>query len=127
MDRLFLMFAGAFGFLGVALGAFGAHALEEALEPRSREVFETAVRYQMYHALALGLVGLLVARAPSGPTLAAGWAFTAGILLFSGSLFLLSLTGTRWLGAVAPIGGTAFLVGWALLAWAALYGPPPGP
>ncbi len=123
MDRLFLALAGAFGFLGVALGAFGAHALRDTLEARALEVFETAVRYQLVHALALFLVGLLLSRHPGTGLVAAGWAFTAGILLFSGSLLLLSMAGIRWMGAVAPLGGTAFLVGWALLVWFAVRTP----
>jgi uncharacterized membrane protein YgdD (TMEM256/DUF423 family) len=100
------------GFLGVAAGAFGAHALRGSLPPDRLEVFETAVRYQMYHALALALAGLLDA---SG----AGWAFFAGTLVFSGSLYLLVLLDQRWLGAVTPIGGVLMLVGWAMLAMAA--------
>jgi uncharacterized membrane protein YgdD (TMEM256/DUF423 family) len=118
--RLWLLLASVFGFVGVALGAFGAHGLRGRLEPRDLEIFETAVRYQLVHALALGLVAGL-ARTSSGPGLdAAGGAFTAGILVFSGSLYALVLTQTRWLGAITPLGGLALLAGWALLAVYAL-------
>ncbi len=123
MDRLFMALGGVFGFLGVAFGAFGAHILRGTLETRALEVFETAVRYQLVHALALVLVGLLLSRHPGTGLMAAGWAFTLGILLFSGSLLLLSVGGIRWMGAVAPVGGTAFLVGWALLVWFAARSP----
>jgi uncharacterized membrane protein YgdD (TMEM256/DUF423 family) len=105
-----------FGFLAVALGAFGAHGLEGRLSPADLATFETAVRYQMYHALALILVGATAATLPGFRVRAAGWAFASGILVFSGSLYLLVLTGHRWLGAVTPLGGVAFLVGWAALA-----------
>lgn len=104
--------------LAVAAGAFGAHALRARLEPRDLEIFETAARYQMYHGLALLAVAWLVTQraAPAGQ---AGWAFLAGMALFCGSLYLMVLTGQRWLGAVTPLGGVAFLVGWILLALAA--------
>ena len=82
-------------------------------------MFETGARYQMYHALALLGVGLAAGRWPGGAVTAAGWLFVAGTVLFAGSLYLLALTGTRWLGAVTPLGGVAFLAGWAALAWAA--------
>jgi uncharacterized membrane protein YgdD (TMEM256/DUF423 family) len=127
MDRVFLALGGGFAFLAVALGAFGAHALQAVLDDRAQEVFETGVRYQMYHAMALVLVGLLLARGGGSGLVAAGWAFTVGILLFSGSLLVLSTAGVRWLGAVAPIGGSAFLLGWTLLVWAVLRAPPPAP
>lgn len=113
-----------FGVLGsllagtaVAGGAFGAHSLKAVLAPDMLTVFETAVRYQMYHALALLMVGFLADRRFQKPARYAGWAFVAGILLFSGSLYVLSLTGLRWLGAVTPLGGLCFLIGWGLLAW----------
>lgn len=101
--------------LAVAAGAFGAHALKDRLEPRMLEVFETGARYHMYHALALVLCGAIATR---GAT-TAGWILQAGIVLFSGSLYALALTGTKGLGAITPIGGLAFLVGWAWLAWTA--------
>lgn len=104
--------------VAVALGAFGAHALRNRLEPRDLEVFETAVRYQMYHAVALVAAGWVIARggAVAG---AAAWAFVAGTVIFCGSLYLLVATGPRWLGAITPIGGVAFILGWLLLARAA--------
>lgn len=119
MDRLFLALGGASGFIAVAAGAFGAHALKEKLSPELLQTFETGARYQMYHAVALCLVGLGFARAPS-PMAAAGWSFVAGTVLFSGSLYALALSGVKVLGAVTPFGGLAFLAGWALLAWAGL-------
>jgi uncharacterized membrane protein YgdD (TMEM256/DUF423 family) len=106
------------GALAVILGAFGAHALRSHLEPRDLEAFETAVRYQMYHVFALFAAAWLLSRnAPySAP---AAWAFIAGVTIFSGSLYLLVATGQRWLGAVTPLGGLAFIAGWCLLALAA--------
>ena len=109
--------------LAVAAGAFGAHALAGRLTPERLAVFETAVRYQMYHALALLFVGWAGRTLDSSVLLAgAGGCFAAGIVIFSGSLYLLVLTDTGWLGAVAPIGGVAFLAGWGLLAWALVRG-----
>ena len=119
MDRNFLLFGAVFGFLGVAFGAFGAHALRARLSPDMLAVFETGVRYQMYHALALLLVAAIIPRLGGWLVVAAGWLFTAGIVLFSGSLYLLALTGVTVLGAVTPVGGLAFLAGWACLAIAA--------
>jgi uncharacterized membrane protein YgdD (TMEM256/DUF423 family) len=107
-------------FLGVALGAFGAHGLEGRISGADLATFETAVRYQMYHALAL----LLVAALPDALTRrggrVAGWGFAGGIVVFSGSLYLLLLTGQGWLGALTPVGGVAFLAGWAALGWSLL-------
>jgi uncharacterized membrane protein YgdD (TMEM256/DUF423 family) len=106
------------GALAVVLGAFGAHALRSRLEPRDLEVFETAVRYQMYHAFALIAAAWLLSRnVPYAGT--AAWAFIAGVAIFSGSLYLMVATGQRWLGAVTPIGGVAMIIGWCLLALAA--------
>ena len=119
MSALFTALGALFGFLSVAAGAFGAHALQRRLPHDLLTVFETGARYQMYHALALVLVGLLAARAPSAALHAAGWLFVAGVALFSGSLYALALSGVRVLGAVTPVGGLCFLAGWALLAWAA--------
>lgn len=102
--------------LAVAAGAFGAHALRDRLEPRALEIFETATRYQMYHALAI-LVCALIA---SSGARTAGWIFQAGIVVFSGSLYTLALTDVKWLGAITPIGGLAFIAGWAYLAVSAL-------
>jgi len=120
MDRLWIATGAASSFVSVAAGAFGAHVLRARLETDLLAVFETGARYQMYHALALIAVGLLCARSPSTAGTVAGVGFGAGTVLFSGSLYLLALTGTRWLGAVTPVGGVAFLVGWVALAVAAL-------
>lgn len=122
MARLFLTLAAVSGFLAVAFGAFGAHGLRERLTPDMLAIFEVGVRYQMYHALALLGVALALERWPSGPLAIAGWSFVIGTLIFSGSLYVLTLTGIRWLGAITPIGGVAFLVGWGALAWAAWSG-----
>lgn len=108
------------GFLAVAAGAFGAHGLKARVSPEMLTVFETAARYHMYHALALLAVGWVASQAPSGAVNGAGWCFLAGIVVFSGSLYLLTFTGLRWLGAITPVGGTALLAGWVLLAIAAL-------
>ncbi|MDE3224077.1 MAG: DUF423 domain-containing protein [Nitrospirota bacterium] len=109
--------------LGVAAGAFGAHGLKALLSVEMLAVFETAVRYQVYHALALMLTGILLDRsvASEGRTSLrlAGRLFLAGVLLFSGSLYLLALSEIRWLGAITPIGGFCFIAGWGVLAWAA--------
>ncbi len=119
--RLLLTAAAILAGLSVAAGAFASHALKERLTERALEIFETGARYQMYHALALFLVAVLLTRTASvPPTLpAAGFAFLLGIALFSGSLYALSLTGIKWLGAIAPLGGAAFLVGWGCVAIAA--------
>lgn len=116
--RLFWILGCLFALLAVGAGAFGAHALRARLPADLLAVFETGARYQMYHALALLAVSWAAARWPGTAVVAAGWLFVAGILLFSGSLYLLSLTGVRWLGAITPLGGVAFLGGWLLLAWA---------
>jgi len=114
------MFVGALmGFVGVGLGAFGAHALKGRVSPDMLAVFETGVRYQMYHALALLATAALMSRSEGRAVLVAGWSFTVGILLFSGSLYALALTGVTILGAVTPLGGLAFLIGWAALTVAA--------
>ncbi|MDX2262692.1 MAG: DUF423 domain-containing protein [Gemmatimonadales bacterium] len=104
--------------LAVGLGAFGAHALRARVDARMLEVFETAVRYQMYHALGLLAVAYYLGQEAPGAG-GAAWSFLVGILLFSGSLYLMVATGHRWLGAVTPLGGVAFMLGWALLALAA--------
>ena len=108
--------------LAVVLGAFGAHGLKARVSPELLVVFETGVRYHMYHAVALLAVGLAATRWTSASVGAAGWAFSIGILVFSGSLYILALTGVRAWGAVTPLGGVAFIVGWFALAWAALRG-----
>jgi len=120
MDKTLLLVGAVAGFLAVALGAFGAHGLRARLSPDMLAVFETGVRYQMYHALAILIVGLILGRLDGWMFRAAAWAFTAGIVLFSGSLYLLALTGVTILGAITPIGGLAFLIGWGLLAVAAV-------
>lgn len=114
MDRLFPALGALFGALAVAAGAFGAHALRARLEPRDLEVFETAARYQVYHALALFAVAWALGSNRQW-ALAAGWLFVAGVVVFSGSLYALVLTGQRWLGAVTPLGGVAFILGWVCL------------
>lgn len=118
--KLFFALGATFGGLAVVLGAFGAHALRSTLGSDDLATFEIGVRYQMYHALALLAVAWAMTRWEAGALAVAGWAFVAGILVFSGSLYVLVLTGQRWLGAVTPLGGVAFIVGWALLAWTAL-------
>lgn len=122
MDRLFLLLGALSGGIAVAAGAFGAHALRARLTPASLAIFETGARYQMYHALALLAVAWLASRGPGGPgglPQWAGWLFVTGTVLFSGSLYALALTGVRWLGAITPLGGLAFLAGWLCLALAA--------
>jgi uncharacterized membrane protein YgdD (TMEM256/DUF423 family) len=116
MDRTFWRLGCIFGFLGVAAGAFGAHALRSRVPADLLAVFETGARYQMYHALALLAVALAAARAPSRGVRAAGWLFTAGSVVFSGSLYALALSGVRVLGAITPLGGLCFLAGWIALA-----------
>jgi uncharacterized membrane protein YgdD (TMEM256/DUF423 family) len=119
MDRVFITIGALSGFLAVGAGAFGAHALRERLPADMLQVFQTAVTYQMYHALALVGVGMLLARFSIDGSVwltAAGWLFVVGTALFSGSLYLLSLSGTTWLGAITPLGGVAFLLGWLVVA-----------
>lgn len=122
MDRFFFIAGSISAFLGVALGAFAAHGLKTKLSPEMFNAFEVGVRYQIYHALALLAVGWATVRWPAMSVIAAGWLFLAGTIIFSGSLYLLSWTGMRWLGAITPIGGAAFLLGWLLLAWGAWNG-----
>ena len=119
MERVFFIIGAVSALIGVAAGAFGAHALKDRLSAEMLAVFEVGARYQMYHALALLAVGWAATRWPGTALTAGGWLFVAGTLLFSGSLYLLSLTGQRWLGAITPLGGLAFLAGWMCLAWAA--------
>jgi uncharacterized membrane protein YgdD (TMEM256/DUF423 family) len=115
--RHFIVLGAINGFLAVAFGAFAAHALKNLLSAGLLEVFQTGVEYQAMHALAILAVGLLGRDGRSRALNLAGWAFATGILLFSGSLYILALTDIRWLGAVTPFGGTAFLLGWGALAW----------
>ena len=107
------------GAIAVGAGAFGAHALRARLEPRMLEVFETAVRYQMYHALALLATAWVASRFPGSLVTASGWLFVAGTLFFSGSLYAMVFSGVRALGAITPIGGVLFIAGWICLALAA--------
>ena len=123
-DRFFAVAGAVSAFLAVAAGAFGAHALRARLSPDLLAVFETGARYQMYHALALLAVAWLTATRPGGH--AAVWAgtlFLLGTVVFSGSLYVLALTGLRWIGAITPLGGVAFLAGWGCLAWAGFSRP----
>lgn len=120
--RFFLSSGAILAGISVASGAFATHALKTKLDDRALAIFETGARYQMYHAIALILVGLFLSRAEFGDPLltTSGIAFILGIVLFSGSLYALSLSGVKWLGAVAPLGGIAFMVGWicfAIAAW----------
>ena len=119
MERRFFALGAMLAMIGVAAGAFGAHALKSRLAPDMLAVFEVGVRYQLVHALALLAVAWAITRWPGRTALYAGVLFIAGIVLFSGSLYLLALTGERSLGAITPFGGVAFLAGWACLAWAA--------
>ncbi|MET0691070.1 MAG: DUF423 domain-containing protein [Candidatus Binatia bacterium] len=117
MDRFFFLSGAVAAFIAVALGAFGAHSLKTKLSADMLNIFEIGVRYQMYHALGLIAVAWATTRWPEANLNAAGWAFIVGIVVFSGSLYLLSATDIRWLGAITPIGGLAFLIGWAILIW----------
>jgi uncharacterized membrane protein YgdD (TMEM256/DUF423 family) len=121
MSQIFLSLGAILGCLSVVAGAFGSHALRERISERALLIFETGARYQMYHALALLVVALLLSRSDSPPPalLASGWLFIIGIAIFSGSLYALSLTDIKFLGAITPIGGAAFLAGWVALAFAA--------
>jgi uncharacterized membrane protein YgdD (TMEM256/DUF423 family) len=122
MDRFFVVIGSLAALLGVAAGAFGAHALRQRLTPEMLAVFETGVRYQLVHALALLAVAWACSRWPGRAVAAAGGFFIVGIVLFPGSLYLLALTGIRSFGAVTPVGGLAFMLGWACLAWVAWRG-----
>src|SRR6476659_3272802 len=122
MDRLFATLGSISALIAVAAGAFGAHALRARLPADLLAVFETGARYQMYHALGLLAVAWAVTRWPGPWPVRAGWLFLAGTVLFSGSLYALALTGVRWLGAVTPLGGVAFLAGWLCLALGASRG-----
>jgi uncharacterized membrane protein YgdD (TMEM256/DUF423 family) len=119
VERVFLGLGALSAALAVALGAFAAHGLKARLSPEALVTFETGARYQMYHALALLAVAWAATRWPGTAVTAAGWLFVAGTLLFSGSLYLLATTGVRALGAITPLGGLAFILGWLALAWAA--------
>jgi uncharacterized membrane protein YgdD (TMEM256/DUF423 family) len=115
MNRVFFSLGALFALLSVAAGAFGAHLLRNQLDVQSLEIFQTAARYQMYHALALLVVGWVAMTSGNKLLSWAGWCFTAGILIFSGSLYGLSLSGVKILGAVAPLGGLSLMAGWGIL------------
>ena len=123
MERIFFVVGALSAFVGVAAGAFGAHGLKARLDADMLAVFETGARYQMYPAFALVAAAWAGGRWGGAAATASGWLFVVGTLLFSGSLYALSLSGVRWLGAITPFGGVAFLVGWLCLAWAAWQGP----
>ena len=116
MERTFFVIGALSAFVSVAAGAFGAHGLKGRLSPEMLDIFEVGARYQMYHALALLFAAWAQTRWPGALVSASGWLFVIGTVLFSGSLYILSLTGLRWLGAITPLGGLAFLAGWLCLA-----------
>lgn len=120
MHTKFLLLGAISAFIGVAAGAFGAHGLESRLSAELLAVYHTGVRYELFHAVALLFVGLAADRWPTARWGRAGWMFVAGTVLFSGSLYVLALTGVLWLGAVTPLGGLCFLLGWIFAAIAAL-------
>ena len=117
MVKFWLLSAGIFGFLSVALGAFGAHSLKNTLDDYGRSIYEKAVLYQMFHTVALLAVGVMQHFDKETSFSGAGWGFVVGIFLFSGSLYVMAVTGTKWLGALTPVGGVAFLFGWFWLVW----------
>ena len=122
MVKFWLISASISGFLSVALGAIGAHALKNALDEYGKSVYEKAVHYQMFHTIALFAVGILQHLFKKTSFSLAGWGFWVGILLFSGSLYLLAITGLKWLGVITPIGGLLFLFGWLWLVLTILKG-----
>ena len=122
MAKFWLISASIFGFLNVALGAFGAHSLKNILDDYGKSIYEMAVLYQMFHTMALFAVGLMQHFDKETSFSMAGWGFLIGIVLFSGSLYLLAVTGIKWLGAITPIGGVAFLFGWVWLVWTLIKG-----
>ncbi|MBI1802977.1 MAG: DUF423 domain-containing protein [Ignavibacteriae bacterium] len=121
--RLVVVLAALSAFIAVVLGAFAAHALKEKLSPDLFNAWEVGVRYHMYHALGLFAVAWAIAQFPNSPVSVAGWLFIVGTILFSGSLYALSLSGIRWLGAITPVGGVCFLAGWLWLAWSVWRSP----
>ncbi len=116
-EQIFVFFGSISGMLAVAAGAFGAHALRQRMPPEMLSVFETGARYQMYHALALIAVGWAAAHWQAPVMQFSGWCFVLGTVLFSGSLYVLAFTDSRWVGAVTPLGGLSFLLGWLTLAY----------
>lgn len=122
--KLFLVLGNVFALAAVIIGAFGAHGLKGQLPADALAVYQTAVQYHFYHALGLGMVGLAMRYLPDSTALrTAGWLMAAGIVLFSGSLYALALSGEKWFGAAAPLGGTAFILAWGAFAWAVLRAP----
>jgi len=119
LAKQWVVFGSIFGFFGVLLGAFGAHALKDSLPEKSLEIYQTAVHYQMIHALALIVLGIWSLQNPSFDSQLPGWAFTLGVVVFSGSLVILAITQLKFLGAITPVGGLAFLVGWIAFAFRA--------
>jgi uncharacterized membrane protein YgdD (TMEM256/DUF423 family) len=119
MERSFFVLGALSAFIGVAAGAFGAHGLKSRISAEMLSIFEVGVRYQMYHAFALIAAAWVQSKWPSSLVKSGGCLFVIGTILFSGSLYLLSISGMRWLGAITPLGGLAFLAGWVCLAWAA--------
>ena len=119
MERVFFLYGTVSALVGVAAGAFGAHGLKGRLDPEMLSVFKVGVQYQMYHAFALIAAAGAHTKWPSSFVRVGGWLFVIGTILFSGSLYLLSVSGVKWLGAVTPLGGLAFLAGWGCIAWAA--------
>jgi uncharacterized membrane protein YgdD (TMEM256/DUF423 family) len=117
MVKFWFVSAAISGFLSVALGAFGAHSLKNILDEYGKSIYEKAVLYQMFHTMALFAVGVMQHFNKETSFSIAGWGFFVGILLFSGSLYLLAITGTRWLGVITPFGGVAFLLGWLWMVW----------
>jgi len=122
MARFWLISACVFGFLTVVLGALGAHSLKSILDDYGKSIYEKAVLYQMFHTMALFAVGLMQHLDKEASFSAAGWGFFLGIVLFSGSLYLLAVTGIKWFGAITPFGGVAFLFGWFRLVWTLIRG-----
>lgn len=116
---LFAVLGAVFAATSVAAGAFGAHALKSILDPPMLAVYETAARYQMYHAVGLFVVAWLSRETRGASVVIAGWLFCAGILLFSGSLYVVALAGIKWMGALTPLGGVSLIAGWSCVAWAA--------
>lgn len=120
MERVFVLSAAVLGFLGVAAGAFGAHGLQDRISAEMLAIWNTAAHYQLIHAVALLGVAWATSRFATRWATVAGWLFLVGVMIFSGSLYLLAITSLRWLGAITPIGGVAFLLGWLALAIAAV-------
>lgn len=118
--KVFLLIAAVFGFLAVALGAFGAHGLEGKITEKALKNWEKAVQYQMFHTMAIVFVALLLDKLQSAQLTTAGWFFTLGVVLFSGSLYFYSTTGQKFLAMITPFGGVAFLIGWLFFAYAVL-------